>query len=443
MRPPRGPALAAISAAAMLCALLAEAAAPAPERHLTWDRIQEEVRSLQAAHPGLAALSSLGRTAEGRDIPLLKLSDNVGSDEDEPEALLIAGCHPREQAPQVSLMALVRELLEGYEARPEIRGLLDGREIWVVPVLNVDGKVYDFEDRDPGREGKDWRKNRRSLPGGLFGVDLNRNFAVRWGGNRQLNPTWMARTTDAGAPIYEGPAPHSEPEVAALARFMTGRPLRLFVDVHSPLRKLLCPSYLAPGEAERYRALLEGMRARQKEPYPGPARLNTGDTPPGERNGDTGLTYTWAYYVEGITAFNLETGLPGRYPLPSLVAQEYRENVRGPLLSLLEVADRMPRRTDAAHRLAGSATNLPPAPGTVIEWRPEIEGEWEYAVLVSPGEKVVVQSEFRRSPLKSGFTLQVQPEARPGDTLPLRLYVWDDRHSRTILRTGIQVAGVQ
>jgi hypothetical protein len=96
-----------------------------------------------------------------------QISDNVKVDEDEPNVLIVAAHHCREiVTPEVALGA-VRLLLQ-----PDHRDDVDNFQTWVIPVLNVDGYTYVF-DQEPL-----WRKNRRVLPSGDIGVDLNRNYPM-------------------------------------------------------------------------------------------------------------------------------------------------------------------------------------------------------------------------------------------------------------------------
>ena len=59
--------------------------------------------------------------------------------------------------------------------------IVDNYEIWVIPILNPDGYIYDRDDPD-----RFWRKNMRDNNGNdrntdeCDGVDLNRNFPLHW-----------------------------------------------------------------------------------------------------------------------------------------------------------------------------------------------------------------------------------------------------------------------
>lgn len=395
--------------------------------YYTWPEMKDKIAAWRSAYPNLVHQTSLGRTLEGRDIPLLRLSDDAAVNENEPEVLLMAGIHPREQQPQVCLMRLIDELLDGYGRDARLTRIIKERQVWIIPVLNVDGKVFDMKNGNGTDKGADWRKNRRPNANGTVGVDLNRNFPVRWGGGRLFDPTWKATTENPAANIYEGSAPMSEPETRALTRFIEDRPrLRAFLDIHSPLRAIFFPPHLIAPEHERFTRLATRMQSLQKKPYPITKAAPNSEPAPGARGGNSGLTYHWSYYTRGVYSLNFEIGLPSRYPPVSEILAEYAANVREPLLYFLEASgDLEPvKGPGAAVGLSGRMSGAL-RPGATVTWTPEIEGPCDYAILISDSPEVVVPSEYRNVPLKTGFTLEVARNARPGARVPMTLYLWD------------------
>ena len=129
-------------------------------------------------HPAIVGRTVIGASHEGRELWAVKISDNVGVDEGEPEVLLTAGQHAREHLTIEMALYLIGELTSRYATDPRIRGIVDSREIWIVPNVNPDGSEYDIsEDRYHA-----WRKNRQPNPSSDFvGTDLNRNWGFKWG----------------------------------------------------------------------------------------------------------------------------------------------------------------------------------------------------------------------------------------------------------------------
>ncbi|MBC8140226.1 MAG: hypothetical protein H7Y38_02155 [Armatimonadetes bacterium] len=435
--------------------------APAPivvtERPLTYAQMQAKAAAWKRRYPGLVHETALGKTAEGRPIPIFRLSDDAAPNASEPGILIVAGIHARESQPPQCLLWLADELLRGYGTNPRFTKLLRTRQIYLVPVLNVDGKVYD-ETAVPGR---DWRKNRRTISGtDNVGIDLNRNFPVRFGGFRDLDTTWRDTTTNPAGNIYEGTAPLSEPESRALANFVFDHraELRLFVDFHSPLRKVITPVYVFGADAARYKTLTDGIVSRQTDkPYAVTKLVSDADPKPGSRPSNTGLSYTYAYYVAGVYALNLEIGgrgkvsatesvdgdadlLPKHYPPAESIRAEYDANIREPFLFLLDAAAGLPTSAPGNVRVTAAVTDVPATSGATVQWTPTLSGDAAYAVLTCDSPAVVVQSEIRRAPIASGYTIKIAENIAPGTVVALRLSVWDNNRRVTHCLVPLVVA---
>jgi carboxypeptidase T len=82
-----------------------------------------------AAFPALARKSSIGTSYEGRQLWNVKISDNVGTDENEPEVLFTCGQHAREHLTIEMCLYLINELTTRYASDAQIRALVDSREL--------------------------------------------------------------------------------------------------------------------------------------------------------------------------------------------------------------------------------------------------------------------------------------------------------------------------
>ncbi|MCP4544979.1 MAG: T9SS type A sorting domain-containing protein [bacterium] len=169
---------------------------------------------LHAMYPDvIGARWSIGQSHQGNDIWCFRVSDNPDVDEEgEPEVLFDGLHHAREiMAAEVSSM-LAEYLAEQYYAGdPEIVALLDNFEIYMVPIVNPDGFLYN-EQTDPNGGGM-WRKNRRNNGDGTMGVDPNRNYPYEWG-------CTGGSSGDTSSETYRGPSPGSEPEVQTMMAFI-------------------------------------------------------------------------------------------------------------------------------------------------------------------------------------------------------------------------------
>ncbi len=144
--------------------------------------------------------------------------------------MLLNACqHAREWIAPMTDMYIADALTRRYHEDPRITRILDRVRFIIVPVSNPDGYVYSWT---PGN--RYWRKNRRPNTGGSFGVDLNRNWSLQWGGE--------GGGTSPGGETFRGTGPISEPETANLNALILASPdLRAHVDIHSYGRLLLYP----------------------------------------------------------------------------------------------------------------------------------------------------------------------------------------------------------
>src|SRR6185436_17969157 len=127
-----------------------------------------EMSSYAAAHPSISVLDTIGFSLEGRPLVAIRISDQAGVNQGEPEVLIV-GCHHARELMSVELpLYVMRRLLDGAASDPVLATLVAGREIWIVPIANPDGHVY-VEDHSGGQSSGWWRKNRRPNSDGTFG----------------------------------------------------------------------------------------------------------------------------------------------------------------------------------------------------------------------------------------------------------------------------------
>ncbi|MEL6820353.1 MAG: M14 family zinc carboxypeptidase, partial [Calditrichota bacterium] len=102
----------------------------------TLDEIIAELDTMRSLYPNLiSAKQSLGVSHEGRDIWSVRISDNPDINEPEPEALYTSLHHAREPAGMMSVIYFMYYLLENYPADPEVKYLVENRELYFVPGL--------------------------------------------------------------------------------------------------------------------------------------------------------------------------------------------------------------------------------------------------------------------------------------------------------------------
>ncbi len=162
--------------------------------------------SLARMHPEVVSPRwSIGQSHEGRDIWCLRVSDNPTVDEDEPEILLDGLHHAREIITSEFALMFVAHLAESYGTDPVATWLVDHRELYVVPIVNPDGLMYNEQTEPQG--GGMWRKNRRDNGDGSRGVDLNRNYPYAWATTIRAPVPSPATRTTADRPRAASPRP--------------------------------------------------------------------------------------------------------------------------------------------------------------------------------------------------------------------------------------------
>lgn len=165
-------------------------------------------------------------------------------------------------------------------------------EVWVAPCLNPDAYAATWAARGIGSLGA-LRKNAN-------GVDLNRNFPMPWG----ATPSWIpgAGSTNPADATWRGPAPASEPEVAALITLMQRIDPWASANLHSFMGTLIPPRVLHLADHVAYarlaRALRSGQsRARYRRLCFPPLDVFTGEQEDFQHH----VMGTWALCVETFT----------------------------------------------------------------------------------------------------------------------------------------------
>ncbi len=311
-----------------------------------------------ADHPGIITKRSIGKSHENRDLWAIKISDNAATDEAEPEVLFTHHQHAREHLTVEMAIYLINTFTDGYNTDSRVKGLVDTREIWILPDVNPDGGEFDISTGSY----KSWRKNRQPNAGSTsVGTDMNRNWNYKWGCCGGSSGT-------TGSETYRGSAPESAKEVKVLADFVRSRvvggtqQISVAIDFHTYSELVLWPygwtyDNTAPGlDAEEERIFSTMGRAM--------AQTN-GYTP--EQSSDLYITdgsiddYLWGVHkIWGYTfeMFPASAGGGGFYPGDEIISRETSRN-KAAVFYLLDYAD-CPRRS-----IGGTCSGTPGGAVTV------------------------------------------------------------------------------
>lgn len=319
---------------------------PAPEgagiSYHSYTEVAAKLDDLAKINPSIVTKMSLGRSLENRDVPMIRISGKTPGDAETQKlpAIMYMGCHHAREHLSVEVPLMFAEyLIKNYGTDANVTKLVDSREIFVAPMVNPDGHVYDFQGNG---EGKMWRKNRRHNSNGTWGVDLNRNYGFYWGTG--------GSSTDGSSDVYMGPSAFSEPETVNVREFVRSQKrMTTLLTLHTFSELVLYPwghSYDpigkgGVGKTEDF-PVFEKM-AKQMASWNGytPEQASSLYIASGD-------TTDWAYGELGIFAFTFEltpTSLwdGGFYPEPTVIQPTFDANLK-PMLYMLEYADN-PHRT--------------------------------------------------------------------------------------------------
>lgn len=128
--------------------------------------------SMEKKYPNLIKIIDIGSTYEGRDIVLVKISQNVETADEKPAMLYTGSIHAREWIGNELALKFIEYVALNQKIDPILEKALSESTIYMVPCLNPDGYEYSR------KHFSFWRKNRRKNHDGTYGVDLNRNFSI-------------------------------------------------------------------------------------------------------------------------------------------------------------------------------------------------------------------------------------------------------------------------
>ena len=297
-----------------------------------------EVDAIAAKYPAIASKRVLGQTYQGRNIVAVKISDNVGTDEAEPEVLYDANHHAREHLTVEMAIYLLHLYADNYASDSRIRNVVNSREIWIIPSVNPDGAEYDVASGSY----RSWRKNRQPNSGSSYiGTDLNRNYGYRWG-------CCGGSSSSTSSDTYRGPSAFSAPETRVIRDFVNSRvvggvqQIKAAMDFHTYSELVLWPFGHTTANTGT------GMSADQNNTFATLGRqmaATNGYTP--EQSSDLYITdgdsLDWLWGTHKIFAYTFElypksSSAGGFYPPASVITRETSRNKEAALL-LAEAAD--------------------------------------------------------------------------------------------------------
>ena len=229
--------------------------------YYTYDKMTNLLINLSDDFSDIMTLTSLGKTYEGRDIWMVKLSDNPDVEEDEPGVLLMGAHHGNEKPSYEVLIFFINHILNTYDkdhidndndglvnedpfdgvdndkdgfidedpSEEQVKNAIDNTQFYIIPMVNPDGVE------------SEWRKNRAPNYGydgtsdeiTSYGVDLNRNYGYMWNiVNFFPENYYLEWITNDESWTYRGEEPFCENETKAVKSFVESHDISISLSYH-------------------------------------------------------------------------------------------------------------------------------------------------------------------------------------------------------------------
>jgi hypothetical protein len=129
----------------------------------TYAQVCSTMAALANDYPLICRLETLGFSVQNRAILMMRVTDNPQVEETEPEFRVVGPHHGNEKIAGEITLSFLQYVLASYDTSTAIHNMVDSTELWVIPIVNVDGHVAN--DRNNANN-----------------VDLNRDYGYRWSG---------------------------------------------------------------------------------------------------------------------------------------------------------------------------------------------------------------------------------------------------------------------
>lgn len=153
------------------------------DKYPTYDVYVQMMNNYASNYPNICKLINIGKSVDDRDLLVVKISDNVETEENEPEFFYTSTMHGDETTGFALMLHLIDSIVTNYDSNSEIKTLVDNIEIFINPLANPDG-TYKTDN------------NTISYPSryNSNGVDLNRNFPCPSAGDHPDYESWQPET---------------------------------------------------------------------------------------------------------------------------------------------------------------------------------------------------------------------------------------------------------
>ena len=305
--------------------------------YYTYQKMTDLLQNLSVNHSDIMLLTSLGKTYEGRDIWMVKLSDNVSNDEDEPGILLMGAHHGNEKPSFEVLIYFIEHMVENYgkenidddldgqinediidgfnndcdglvdedPSEDRVRNIINNTQIFVIPMVSPDSvEANTRKNCAPNHGPFGLRKKVTS-----YGVNLNRNYGYDWCLYQVFPFKYGIFSSFLDSSFnYRGPYPFSENETQGVRNFVDTHNISISLSYHSYGEVMMYPwmhTSLPTPDEELFISIGKNMSKINKyELLKDGFRNKTYLLP--RFGGTLGTSENWLYGEHGIIAYTME-----------------------------------------------------------------------------------------------------------------------------------------
>ena len=304
-----------------------------PYEYFTYSEMTDLFHNLKENHSDIMSLTSIGRTYEGRDIWMVKLSDNVDEDENEPGVLLMGAHHGNEKPSFEVLIFFIQHMVENYgkenidndkdgqinedqidgldndddglfdedPSEDRVSNVIDDTQIFLIPMVNPDGVEANSRKNCAPNYGSFGLSKRITS----YGVNLNRNYGYDWYlySVFPMKYHFLINAIDFSF-NYRGSNPFSENETRSVKNFVMSHNISISLSYHSYSEVIFYPwMHTSKPAPDEYLFVSIGENMSEINKY----RLITGGNYIIPRYGGTlGTSENWLYGKRRILSFTME-----------------------------------------------------------------------------------------------------------------------------------------
>ncbi len=109
------------------------------DKYPTFGGYKDIMDDFQTKYPEFVSLDTIGKTVQGRELIVAKVSDNVEDEECEPEFFMVGGLHGNATMGPMICMRLIEYLCENFDTDARAKRILDSIQLYILPFANPDG----------------------------------------------------------------------------------------------------------------------------------------------------------------------------------------------------------------------------------------------------------------------------------------------------------------